>query len=316
MAEIWELYDENRNATGEMLVRGTEMPAGRYNLAVKVWVRDDAGRFLISQRHPAKASFPLDWEATGGAVVAGEDTLTGAQRELAEELGLELPAEKFILLKRERRDWEPDFLDTYFVHWNGSIDELKFQEAEVVDAKWVTWEELCVLDQAGKFRDTPDGYGTYFRHVPEVPVAICPMTMVDYDAVYDLWLHTPGMGVNDHDDSPEGIARFLERNPGCCFVAKDGKGVVGAGLAGHDGRRGFLYHTAVAPEAQGKGIGLALVNASIEALRSQGISKVGIHVFSDNMSGNRFWEKYGFVVRDDVTYQSYKMIEMKETHTK
>jgi len=142
------------------------------------------------------------------------------------------------------------------------------------------------------------------------------MTMEDYDEIYALWVRTPGMGVNDHDDSPEGIARFLERNPGCCFVAKDGKGVIGTSLAGHDGRRGYLYHTAVAPEAQGKGIGLALVNASIEALRSQGISKVGIHVFSDNMSGNRFWEKYGFVVRDDVTYQSYKMIEMKETHTK
>lgn len=317
MAEIWDLYDENRMPTGETLVRGDDMPEGRYNLAVHVWIRDDQGRFLISRRHPDKPSCPLYWEATGGAVVAGEDTLTGAQREVAEELGLELPKEKFILLRRERRDWEPDFLDTYFVNWNGEISELTFQETEVVDAKWVTWEELCAIDEVeGKLVDKRKDHIDFFAHVRNVSVAIAPMTMEDYNEVYSLWERTPGMGVNDYDDSPEGIARFLERNPGCCFVAKDGKGVIGASLAGHDGRRGNLYHTAVAEEAQGKGIGRALVNACINALKKQGVGKVSIHVFADNDHGNRFWEKYGFVARPDISYQSCKLVEMKETHTK
>lgn len=317
MVEIWDLFDENRRPTGETMTRGGKAPEGRYYQATHVWIRDDQGRFLISQRHPNKPTYPLYWEATGGAVIAGEDPLTGAMREVEEELGLALPAARFVLLKSERREAQSDFLDTWLVHWNGEISELKLQESEVIDAKWVTWEELCALDEIeGRLAENREDYHRLFAGVPHAPVAICPMEMRDYDAIYGLWARIPGMGVNDHDDSPEGIARFLERNPGCCFVAKSGNGVIGASLAGHDGRRGHLYHTAVAPEVQGQGIGRALVEASVQALRKAGVGKIGIQVFADNESGNRFWEKYGFVARPDVTYHSYRMVEMKEIHTK
>ncbi len=40
-----------------------------------------------------------------------------------------------------------------------------------------------------------------------------PLTPADYPALYALWTATPGMGLNDVDDSPEGVARFLARNP-------------------------------------------------------------------------------------------------------
>lgn len=314
MAEIWNLYDAERNLTDETMVRGDAIPEGRYHLVVHVWIRDDYGRFLISQRHPDKPSYPLYWETTGGSVVAGEDSLTGAMREVEEELGVSLTPDDLVLLNVERREWAHDFKDTWMARWNGDISEVVLQDGETVDARWVTFEELCALDEEGVFVDTLRDYRTLFAGVESVPVAICPMTMADYGEVYDLWLRTPGMGVNDHDDSPEGIARFLERNPGCSFVAKSVGGILGAGLAGHDGRRGFLYHTAVAQEAQGRGIGRALVEASVEALRRQGVGKVGLHVFGDNESGTRFWEKYGFDARRDVLYCSHKVASMKEKH--
>ena len=72
------------------------------------------------------------------------------------------------------------------------------------------------------------------------------MTTEDYEPVYQLWMNTPGMGLNTTDDSRDGIERYLRRNPATCFVAEiDGK-IVGVILAGHDGRRGYIYHTAVA----------------------------------------------------------------------
>jgi len=37
------------------------------------------------------------------------------------------------------------------------------------------------------------------------------MKITDYDAVYALWYRTPGMGLNDIDDSREGIERYLKR---------------------------------------------------------------------------------------------------------
>lgn len=33
------------------------------------------------------------------------------------------------------------------------------------------------------------------------------MTIEDYDKVYELWINTPGMGLNSQDDSREGIAK-------------------------------------------------------------------------------------------------------------
>ena len=39
----------------------------------------------------------------------------------------------------------------------------------------------------------------------------------DYDAVYALWMSCKNMGFNNLDDSREGIARFLRRNPATSF---------------------------------------------------------------------------------------------------
>lgn len=54
------------------------------------------------------------------------------------------------------------------------------------------------------------------------------MNIGDYDKVYDLWINTKGMGLNDVDDSREGIAKYLSRNPETCFVCEDGGSIVGA----------------------------------------------------------------------------------------
>ncbi|MBR2578080.1 MAG: GNAT family N-acetyltransferase, partial [Erysipelotrichaceae bacterium] len=64
------------------------------------------------------------------------------------------------------------------------------------------------------------------------------MKTEDYDGIYDLWINTPGMGLNTTDDSREGIAAYLKRNPHTCFVAKEDNKVIGVIMAGHDGRRG------------------------------------------------------------------------------
>lgn len=89
--------------------------------------------------------------------------------------------------------------------------------------------------------------------------SIRTMEFQDYDRVYDLWINTPGMGLNTVDDSREGVQRYLRRNPKTCFVAEEDGKIIGAVMAGHDGRRGFIYHTAVCAEYQGRGIGKNLV---------------------------------------------------------
>jgi len=141
------------------------------------------------------------------------------------------------------------------------------------------------------------------------------MTLDDYNSVYALWLSTNGMGLNDIDDSRQGIKRYLLRNPGTCFVADTGDGIVGVIMAGHDGRRGYIHHTAVHPDHRGRGIGSRLVDAAFAALRAEGISKAALVAFERNTGGNAFWEKQGFTVREDLVYRNRTLVEMHRIDT-
>ena len=141
------------------------------------------------------------------------------------------------------------------------------------------------------------------------------MTIDDYEKVYSLWLSCKGMGLNDLDDSREGIEKYLNRNPDTCFVACEGEEIIGAVLAGNDGRRGIFSHTAVSPDHRYEGIGKALVNAAVDAFRELGIHKVNLVVFSRNEAGNAFWEKMGFTKRDDLTYRNYLIDPLQRIDT-
>ena len=138
----------------------------------------------------------------------------------------------------------------------------------------------------------------------KVTMEIRTMSIRDYDSVYRLWTGMSGMGLNNLDDSREGIGKYLARNPDTCFVAVMQDHIVGVILCGHDGRRGYIYHTAVAADERGRGIGGALLDAALAALEKEGINKVALVAFSRNKTGNLFWEKCGFTVRDDLIYRN------------
>ncbi|MBO5176445.1 MAG: GNAT family N-acetyltransferase [Lachnospiraceae bacterium] len=141
------------------------------------------------------------------------------------------------------------------------------------------------------------------------------MTINDYEAVYALWMSCAGMGLNNLDDSREGIDKFLKRNPDTCFVAENDTGIVGIIIAGNDGRRGYIYHTAVHPEYRKRGIGKALVEKAMEALKSCGINKAALVVFERNDTGNAFWERMGFAAREDLVYRNKEITELVRIDT-
>ena len=141
------------------------------------------------------------------------------------------------------------------------------------------------------------------------------MEPADYDAVHELWMSCRNMGLNDLDDSREGIASFLERNPGTCFVAECEGKMAGVILSGHDGRRGYIYHMAVSGAYRRRGIGSALVSMVLAALKAEGIHKVALVVFARNEDGNAFWESEGFTVREDLVYRNRTLTAMVRMDT-
>ena len=138
---------------------------------------------------------------------------------------------------------------------------------------------------------------------------IRPMKITDYDSVYALWSGTNGVGLRSLDDSKAGIERFLARNPDTNFVAEQDDEIVGVILCGSDGRRAYIYHAAVAGDYRNQGIGSRLVDTVIDAAKDIGIHKIALVVFADNAAGNTFWERLGFVLRDDLSYRDLSINE-------
>jgi ribosomal protein S18 acetylase RimI-like enzyme len=134
-------------------------------------------------------------------------------------------------------------------------------------------------------------------------MVIREMTIRDYDQVVGLWQNSEGVGLSDAD-SREGIARFLERNPGLSFVAREGEHLVGVVLCGHDGRRGYIHHLAVSKSYRRQGLGRALVERCLSALRRDGIDKCHLFVFADNGDAITFWKNVGWTERVELIMMS------------
>jgi N-acetylglutamate synthase len=127
------------------------------------------------------------------------------------------------------------------------------------------------------------------------------MTLADHDEVIALWRVTEGIGLTVSDER-EAIGAYLARNPGMSFVAVAGGRIVGAVLGGHDGRRGYLHHLAVTPAWRHRGIGRALVDAVLAALKAAGMLKCNLFLYAHNESGRAFWLKHGWTAREDLVF--------------
>lgn len=131
--------------------------------------------------------------------------------------------------------------------------------------------------------------------------------MDDYAGVYTLWQQCDGVGLSQAD-RPAEIFRFLERNRGMSFVARCDHEVVGAILCGHDGRRGYLHHLAVAAGYRRQGIASELVKRALSQLRIEGIAKCHLFIFNDNGVGKAFWNSIGWKEREDIAIMSRNLI--------
>ena len=129
------------------------------------------------------------------------------------------------------------------------------------------------------------------------------MTIDDYASIRNLWLNAESILVAD-SDSQEGLARFLERNPGLSFVARDGDEIVGVVLCGHDGRRGYIDQLVVRRSYRRLGIGRSLVSRCVYNLMRIGIRKWHLFVFEDNPEAIAFWRKLGWAKRVELITMS------------
>jgi ribosomal protein S18 acetylase RimI-like enzyme len=113
----------------------------------------------------------------------------------------------------------------------------------------------------------------------------------DGDQLRRLWDALGMLSPWDDDASLEAMAR---RNPGLLLVAAAGDVIVGSALGAWDGRRGWIYHVAIAPDHQRQGLGRELVARIETGLRDLGCPKVNVVVLDDNAEGVAFWIDLGY----------------------
>lgn len=167
MAELWDILDENGNATGRVHERGKPMNKGENHLEVCVWIENNNGEYLISQRSPNK-TFPNMWECTGGNAVAGDDSLTTALKEAKEELGIILEPQNGRMIQHHLRCGVVEcrgLIDVWLFRQNVDISTVILAPDETCGAMLASRDEINRMIDEGTF--TAWGLFTYIDELFE-----------------------------------------------------------------------------------------------------------------------------------------------------
>ena len=164
-AEIWDLYDENRELLGKDHVRGEQLPIDGYHLVAHVWIRNSKGEYLIAQRSANRPTFPLVWECVDGSVIKGEDSLQGALREVKEEVGVDLLPEKGHVILSDIKKTEfgkvvNKIVDVWLFEYDGEVDLSNATTDEVAQVAWMNRSQIKELFDANMFVDTLEYFFT------------------------------------------------------------------------------------------------------------------------------------------------------------
>ena len=143
-----DLYDKDRNLTGEFIYKGQPVPKGKYIIVILVMIQNSKGEFLIQKRSKQKGG---KFAATGGHVKSGQTSVEGMIDEIQEEIGLIVKPEELELLYSSREDDQDVFFDLYYMKKDFEISDLILQKEEVEAASWKTIEEIDELIKQDMF---------------------------------------------------------------------------------------------------------------------------------------------------------------------
>lgn len=153
--ELIDVLDENGIKTGEILSRNEIHRRGLWHRAIVVAIINEKNEILIQQRSANKDKNAGMWDiSSAGHISTGQDSLMAANREISEEvsvvLGFNVEVKEFRFMYSFRKEQvfksdfiERQFYDFFVLRQNGlSTKNIKFQESEVQDVKFVSIGEL------------------------------------------------------------------------------------------------------------------------------------------------------------------------------
>ena len=133
---------------------------------------------------------------------------------------------------------------------------------------------------------------------------IGPLSSSQRDAAIALW-HQAGLVVPWNDPVAD-LERALAGPASAVLAAGDGDVLLATAMVGHDGHRGWVYYLAVSPDARGRGLGRAMMDACERWLTNRGVPKLNLMVRSGNEAVLGFYEALGYG-RDEVVVMSRRL---------
>ena len=148
--ELWDVYDINRTKTNRTWVRGKKLQPSDFFLVIHVCIFNSNGEMLIQQRQSFKEGWPNMWDLTvGGSAIAGDTSQMAAQRELLEELGLQIDFQ--CICPYLTINFEYGFDDIYLIEKDVDLHTLTLQYEEVQNVKWASKNEIIEMIKNGEF---------------------------------------------------------------------------------------------------------------------------------------------------------------------
>lgn len=302
--ELWDLYDKDRRLTGKTHRRGDRLKKGEYHLAVHVCIFNSKNELLIQQRQPFKEDYPNMWDLSiGGSALAGENSTMAAEREIMEELGLEVD------LSEERPyftiNFSNGFDDYYIIEKEIELSKLKLQKEEVRQVRWGGKEEVLKMQEEGimipywfldRLFEIRGDYDAHGKQNPEIEITYAEqknlsswMNMVEI--VRDNF---PGLETEEKlKEYADTVVKNMERRSAVC--ALEGNKVVG--ILMFSAKENMLSCMAVHPEYRRRGIGTRMVQLMLHNLDRQ--KDIYVETFRENDEKGKapraFYRAIGFV---------------------
>ncbi len=145
MEECFDILDEAGNKIGKVKPRSQVHKDGDWHKAVHIWIVNEKNDILLQKRSPNKDSYPNMWDiSSAGHLTAGDDSLSGAIREIKEELGIDILPNQLTLIGTRKKPANPtskfrnaEFNDVYLLRLSLDLNRVTLQEEEVSAIKYV-----------------------------------------------------------------------------------------------------------------------------------------------------------------------------------
>lgn len=147
----WNLYDEKFNNTGIIINDIDEIPDGKYHYSINIWILNSKKKLLLIRNTlNYNIYYPGFWNSINGNVLSDETPIEACTKTIYSKIGIKIPNSDLKKIDTKLRDPYHYIYETYIVNNEIDLNEIRFVDNTVVQAKWIDLKELYNMIENGE----------------------------------------------------------------------------------------------------------------------------------------------------------------------